>query len=88
MSELSNVGMSAIRQGGKMHRMPYNQSNKQVDTYIPFKEKMPINAFKAQMDILGHSFILTVFGQVSEQIQTEWFDSIMEVLKIGSEKQG
>ena len=42
------------------------------------------NCFKAQMDVYGHKFVLVVFGEFTEDMQKSWFNSIMEVLKIGN----
>mgnify|MGYP001191668788 CR=1 FL=1 len=40
-------------------------------------------AFKAQIDVYGHRFILYAYSQEHIGI---WFDSIMEVLNIGLQK--
>jgi hypothetical protein len=44
---------------------------------------VPIKAFKAQIQVYGHTFILYGYEGCDLSI---WFDSIMEVLNIGAQK--
>ena len=60
--------------------MTYNERKMAVKGKGCVSTKVPINAFKAQMDILGHKFVLVVFGEFNEDMQKAWFNDITEVL--------
>jgi len=42
--------------------------------------KTPLIAFKAQIEVYGHKFVLVTNKEISELEQKGWFDSIMEVI--------
>lgn len=48
--------------------------------------KIDCGAFKAQIDVYGHRFFLVYVGEIKEYMLDGWFDSIMEVLNIGTKK--